>query len=312
MLVTDHSVCGGGLPIGKGNQHQVRATIMSLKYIVESLINDGPSTSRYHRAIRLFEFQVSVFYPNSFKRLVAKENLTAPNKKLKTARVLAAIGILEKIEENLKQNKSISRISLQDLADDEDYRSVFDDEFVTNGGWPRIKQSISARAFDRGVETRSGEARAAANIVDFSYRFSKNQFNDIESARRNPGGVEAAKYVVRKACKPAVSASTIKSRWTKFKSPAIFLYLILNPKFNMRPPRVSSEDFADTLLRQAGNLEALRRYFRAYQIVRDSLLNHKYTKYPKLELDLESSTPQLDAPEFSSDMKKHFELWLKV
>jgi hypothetical protein len=254
-----------------------------------------------------------VFYPPSFDSLVARENdQAAPTKKLKTARILAAIGILEKIEENLKDKKNISKISLQDLATDDDYRSVFDDEFVANGGWPRIKQSISAITFDRGVEKQRGYAEAAANIVDFSYRFSKHPPSALGSRRQNPGGVDAAKYVVRKACKPYVSDSTIKGRWKKFKSSAIFLYLLFNQKFDMRPPEVSSEDFAETLLRQVDNLDELRSYFCAYQTVRAALLVRNYEKFPALELDLNCPPPQLDTPELSSDMKMAFEGWLKV
>jgi len=69
---------------------------MSLNHIVESLIKDTESTSRFHRAIRLFEFQVSLFYQSAFKRLVANE--TDLNSKLTIARMFAAIKILEKIE----------------------------------------------------------------------------------------------------------------------------------------------------------------------------------------------------------------------
>jgi hypothetical protein len=45
---------------------------MSLKEIVERLLRDGgESTSRYARAVKLFEFQISLFYQKSFDHLIA-------------------------------------------------------------------------------------------------------------------------------------------------------------------------------------------------------------------------------------------------
>jgi hypothetical protein len=45
---------------------------MSLKDTVEFLNSgDDEPLSRYIRAVRLFEFEVSIIYPRSFKRLIA-------------------------------------------------------------------------------------------------------------------------------------------------------------------------------------------------------------------------------------------------
>ena len=65
---------------------------MSLRHVVEFLIKGVESASRLRPAIRLFEFQVALFYPVSFKKLVARQNdVAAPTNKVKTARVFAAI-----------------------------------------------------------------------------------------------------------------------------------------------------------------------------------------------------------------------------
>ncbi|HEY2245224.1 MAG: hypothetical protein WAV38_17100 [Xanthobacteraceae bacterium] len=285
---------------------------MSLKHIVELLIKDSEPTSRFLRALRLFEFQVSVFYRKSFDLLVASEsNVTAPTAKLKKAQILAAIKILEKIEADLKQKQNLSVISIRELAADENYQSIFDDVIVTNGGWSRIIQSISARAFDKNIAARCSEAETAVNIVDFSYRFSKHPASTRNTRRKNPGGVDSAKYVVRKAYKPiAGGESVVKKRWRKYSSPAIFLYLMLTQKFDLQPPQINSTEFVDKLLKQADNIDELRRYFCAYQTVHAALLDQKY-KFPELNLDLGCSPLELNAAELSSDIKAAFDDWLK-
>jgi hypothetical protein len=286
---------------------------MGLNRIVGLLIDE--SKSRYVRAITLFEFQTAVFRPKAFDRLIeAKGGLRAPTEILRTARIFAAIKILEEIEVDLRQKRADSVISLRDLAADEDYRSIFDDVIAANGGWTRIRHSQSARTFDKSMKCRKKNAQAAAEIVDFSYRFSKHLASRQYPGRRNPGGVEAAKYVVRKTYEPHIGEkTTIKNRWRTYQVPAVFVYLLLNQGFDLGPPRVGSKEFVEVLLRQAGDIDVLRKYFSAYQIVRSALSRLKYKKFPPLDLELGCSPPpQLNTPEFCPKIKAAFEDWLKA
>src|SRR5580704_9762281 len=150
--------------------------VMSLNDIVSQRIDE--SNPKYFRAISLFEFQTAMYRPKAFKRLIeAQVGLRAPTKILRTARVFAAIRILEKIETDLKHKKGQSAVSIQHLAADEAYRSIFDDVIAANGGWRRIRHSPSAHSFDRGTYLKGrkkAKAQAAANIVDYSYSFSKH------------------------------------------------------------------------------------------------------------------------------------------
>jgi hypothetical protein len=86
---------------------------------------------------------------------------------------------------------------------------------------------------------------------------------------------------------------------------------MLTQEFDVRPPRVSSANFVEILLRQADNLEGLRRYFCAYQAVRDALLDKDYKKFPALDLNLECPPLELNAAELSSDIKAAFDAWAK-
>jgi len=288
---------------------------MGLNQVVELLINEDASISRYHRAISLFEFQTAVYRPKAFQRFVKTQAaLSAPTKILRTARIFAAIRILEKIEKDLKQKKNDRVISIQDLAADEAYRSIFDDVIASNGGWTRIRHSPSARNFDWGTHVKDRrKARAAARIVDFSYRFSEHKVSLQYPGRKNPGGVEAGRYVVRKAYGRHVSKSTIKTWWREYQCSSPFLYLLLKQGFDLKPPKVSSKYFLEVLLRQVDDVGALRRYFSAYQIVRSALLKLGYKKFPSLDLELGCSPlPQLDAPVFCPKIEAAFEDWLKA
>jgi hypothetical protein len=108
---------------------------MSLKEIVEPLLRDGGEpTSRYARAVKLFEFQISLFYRKSFERLVAGTE----DSKLTRARLRAGIRFLQKVENDLKQQNVFS---VRCFAANKDYQLIFDELFVANGGWSKILHS---------------------------------------------------------------------------------------------------------------------------------------------------------------------------
>jgi len=118
-------------------------------------------------------------------------------------------------------------------------------------------------------------------------------------------------YVAQRAYEPYVGDSTMKSRWREYKLQAVCLYLMLNQKFNMKPPQVCSKKFVNRLLQKAENVSELRRYFSAYQTVRTALLSQKYGQFPALDLDLGRSPPRLDAAVFSPGIAEAFDRWLQ-
>jgi hypothetical protein len=85
---------------------------------------------------------------------------------------------------------------------------------------------------------------------------------------------------------------------------------MLTQKFDLQPPQINSTEFVDKLLKQADNIDELRRYFCVYQTVHAALLDQKY-KFPELNLDLGCSPLELNAAELSSDIKAAFDDWLK-
>jgi hypothetical protein len=280
--------------------------MMSLKETVTALVERSDDRiSRYHRAIRLFEFEVSLFDPKAFGRLLDGRS---DFNKLKRARIIATTKILERIQRDLKQGQDSGFDAIQLLAGDNDYRRIFD-YFLANGGWTQILSSISATSFDDKIAEQRKKAKTAADIIDALYRFSRHR-PEATSSRRVAFGVEAAKFVLEKSGDAVPGGdSTIKSRWREYRSAAVFLYLILHQSFNLIPPKVKSVDFVDKLFQQSDNNQLLRSYFTAYHTVCTSLQTLGYKNAVMLNLDFVCQPPQLNAPEFSPGMHDAFLEW---
>lgn len=271
---------------------------MSLDTVVTAILGENGPQSLYDRAIRLYEFQIAIFHRTSFARLLkAEDDTRAATKRLKTARIFVALKFFEKIERDLKQERSVNFMTYRDLAGHEQYCRLFDDVFAKNGGWSRIRHSEDASTFDEDIDARCAEARVVANVVDFSYRFSI-----YCKERKLSGGVDNARYVLEKApeYKSSIGESQIKNRWREYKQSSIFLYLLLVQNFDLRPPRISSTNFLAKLLKQADNTAELRRFFAAYQAVYTALLSRRYKDLPAIALHLDVSDIALNVSDFPS------------
>jgi hypothetical protein len=142
--------------------------------------------SRYVRAIRLFEFQTCLFYPQTFS--VQKD---VPIQR--DARLLAALKLLEYLEARKLAATERNAISLRDLSKNRDYVEIFDKVILRSGGWRAIRHIRSAKEFDEQLKIRQGEARTAAQLVDFSYRFATLRPHD----KRRAGATMARSIVCR-------------------------------------------------------------------------------------------------------------------
>jgi hypothetical protein len=276
---------------------------MSLDQIVKAIVDDADA-SPYLRAIRLYELQVAIFYPRSFRALIAATNdARGANKRLRTARIYAGIKFLEHIEAELRGTLPTGNLSIRDLAQNRGYQEIFDSVIAANGGWSRIRHSISVKAFEKNISEQRVRASAVAKIIDFSYRFS-----GIHNPKGYLGGVHTARHVVRTAISydSRMSKTLIKNRWRYFKCTAPFLYLLLIQNFPLMPPRLFSKSFLKQLLEQAQNIEGLRNFFRAYQHVCDVLTSRQYS-FERLTLNLYCDVPSMATAAFQSDVIAAFE-----
>ena len=165
---------------------------MGLASLVEYLVDDSSAIPAHLRAIRLFELQVAFFYPEAFTSLVkTQDDRRAPRKILRTARIYAAVKFLEDIEARLREETQAESISIQQLAENRDFRDIFNEVISPNGGWTRLRHSISVGTFDRRLKEKTKAAKIVADIIDFSYRY---EFHHSLARRR--GGVTGARYVV--------------------------------------------------------------------------------------------------------------------
>jgi hypothetical protein len=207
--------------------------VMSLNQIVELLIDE--SKSQYTRAITLFEFQTAVYRPNAFDHLIKANEvgLRAPTRILRTARIFAAIKILEEIEVDLSQKRADSVISLRDLAANEDYRSVFDDVIATNGGWTRIRHSQSARTFSHGGQEKRGSSlsRDSGFLVPFFQEPGEHAISrQKESRRRRSGQIRGSNFVRAPNRKKNYNQGSLE----RISSPSGLCILVAQSTFRLR------------------------------------------------------------------------------
>jgi hypothetical protein len=257
---------------------------MSLDSLVKFLITENDPESLHFRAIRLFEFQVALFYPQYYSNLLASDDDCRGAKKiLKTARIYAATKFLQHIEATLSQ---------------------------ASRGWTRIRRSISAKRFDQKLIDSRKRAETAAKIIDYSYRFQQ-----LPNRGKWKGGITAAIYVVRTAPSYGLlkkSKNSIKPIWNDFEPTSVFVYLLLRQNFRLMPPKISKKNFSQKLLSQAKDGIALRHFFRAYQHLCEALAPSGYTSFEVLSFNLKCDVPQLSRLPFEHDVIATFEEYKKA
>jgi len=266
---------------------------------VARLIIDPQESSLYLRAIRLFELQVAVFFPDDFEILVDEQpSMRGVTKRLRNARLHAATKFLEYLEEKSASGDHDGVPALRNLAANEDYQQIFDEIFRENGGWPRLRKAISAKSFSKKLKRKRKEADIAAKIVDFSYRFL-----EMPGRGSRLGGIDAARYVVQHAKSYNVGRkrSTIRTRWREYHPSAVFLYLLLIQKRPLEPPKLTGKSFCDKLLGQVTDATELHRFFSAYNQICIALKDRGYN-YPLLEIDLHCDEPAPQCEPFSEDI----------
>src|SRR5215213_7158090 len=243
----------------------------TLTQLVRTLtrVDDSPY-SVYERAIALFEFQVETVYPG--RRLGAKGMPRSHVKMRSAAATLATVKLLEKAEADLGQRLG-REPNLTDLADDQLYRDLYERQLRPRGGLKAVRHTLAAKAFDRRIRERWMAACAAAEIIDVSYRF-----DPAVVTSRHKGGLNTAYDYLANApeYKGKYTIATLKRRWSAFGASAGFIYLIRKHRFEFRPRRVATKNFADLLLEDARDRTTLAHFFSGYLYVRNVLKARKY------------------------------------
>ena len=266
---------------------------LDLDETVRILTHRNGGESVCMRAIRLFEFQSCLFYPESL-------SATGETGYLDDARLLAASKLLEYLETRIRATRQKEELSWQDLSADPDYVEIFEKVIMRSGGWRAIRNTWTSKDFDKQLKIRIDEARSAAKIVDFSYRFARLRPSD-----KRKGGVTMALSIIRNSpsYKYTDGLSTLKTRWREYGATAAFLYLLFIQKFELLPPRIRAIKFSDILLEQTADINHLVEFFRAYQHLCKVLKTRGY-EFPSIRAVEDSPFDDLPVGPFQSDVQK--------
>jgi hypothetical protein len=196
--------------------------------------------SEFERAILFFGLQVETLSPKQPK--VASY-----------ARLHAAMKILEYIE-NTHGSSESARLT-ERLALPE-YENILDQMLAREGGWQSIARAWTRRSLAKDIDVRWDEARDAARIIDFSYRFAQLIKDDGRQ-----GGVTMGRYFVSKTYK--ISDGTLRARWREYGKTAVCVYLLR--EVGLRPALLTSKKFVEQLLKQVADFDRLQRLFATYR-----------------------------------------------
>jgi hypothetical protein len=258
---------------------------MELAEAAGVLCRTAATQSVYVRAIKLFEFQVSIFAPNSHALQL-------------DARVLVAIRILEHIQ---KSSPSVNDdAALTELLALPEYAEIASIVFQS-GGWRRIRQLWSAKEFDQHFASRREEAKIVAQLADFSFRFAKLMPDDSRK-----GGPTMARKCLHDVNKENVgySTGTLKSRWSQYGSAAALQYVLLIQNIGPKLLKLNKVGFVEKLVAQTSDVNSLRSFFSAYRDVSKVLRPRGYDS-PLLALDdLRNIDPKLSIEKFSKKMRE--------
>jgi hypothetical protein len=264
-----------------------RTTLFDLNAAVGFVLNVG--NNRFDRAIMVYEMMVVMHLcrgtpepfdpgpPSAVTNLVV--NVAADD--LKTARHFAVIRLLEHIQRTSPPlgKKKLSDSQILTAALDRDYRHLFDDVFLTNGGWRRTRYLPAVREFEKRLK-ESG-ANHIGHVIDFSLHFSRNP-----QKPRHRGGLTMAREIILRSpyfCIPA-RKTWFSEKWSLLRPVAAFDYLIYLQKLGMSPIGLTKRDFATRLLNRAKRRRRLLNFFLAYNEVCDRLSDRGYG-YEKLKLE---------------------------
>jgi hypothetical protein len=257
--------------------------IFHLKDVVRLLTHARKETFNGERAVRLFQFQTWILYPDKPQYL-------------KWAGLSAAAKLLDRMEENhfvdeddarrRKEGESAPLVILTDKPAqtirristlgniDSVYRDIFDHFIAKRGGLLGLLNAPNTAEFDKAISARVDHVNIIADLIDYRLRCiqhgggGKRLASPQDCANHNHAMFfcwwptrsirgERGKTPPNKS----VSVRTMRTWWGKMQQSAIFLYLTQKHDFDQLPAAINSDFFADNLLRASKDKAELLRFF---------------------------------------------------
>ena len=256
------------------------------------------------RALKLYELQLALIMcqrPTLVKRgsktkragpTPRRRNkfvLWVPRPLFDWARACASARLLQHLEDRQDGVPEIEGRLMRMIADN-DYVALHD-EFSAKGGWLLAIPTNRAKDFQKEIQALCSQARETAKVVGFSVHF--RQMREYPRIR---GGLTTARNVLEvlaedppdeatKRFRPDRSVSTLKSYWTRHSYAPAFLYLAyFERKRHLRPPNVTSRDFAPRLLQTARDHEGLLSCFGRHNSICKHIEARGYSN-PRLKIE---------------------------
>ncbi len=257
-----------------------------LQDMVQLLTDQRPEQFPYERAIRLFQFQVWMLYPD--QKFTALAGLTAATKVLD---YIADKGFGE--EQELKQRSTYSwRAPFINLSDRpaqtldivsshrkiRGYEAVYDTFIADLGGLPALLNALPPSGLDKEIRNRIESCSVVSDLMHYRLRYALTMGPSGKASTHRhakffvwwPTRQMTGRRGVRIPEK-APSPKTMDKWWKEWERTAVFLFLNDRCDFKLFPAAADDELFVEKLLTAANDIDKLKRFFGAYAFVREAI-----------------------------------------
>jgi len=260
---------------------------------IDAAVNEvlDATKTKYDRAIRLYELMVVIHLckgsPPSSEANSGRGGfkVRVKTRDLRTARHFAVMRIMEHLQQGLHERSRPSDIApLLSAFVSEPFRHLYDDVFITNGGWKRVRSLPTQRDFQRQI--KEAHVEDVGKLIDFSMRFVPNPLKP-----RRKGRITMACEIVVRASEEGLKEfhvhdrkTVLKTRWRSLKPVAVVHYMIHIQKLGMRPPTLAKDKFPERLINAVTRSKRIRNFFLIYNEVCGRLAERGYN-FQRLTLE---------------------------
>ena len=267
-----------------------------------------PKTSRYRRAVILFEFQIAILACNGLGQSTTTDHrlvIRVDREVKRSATALATLQLLQHISAKTSEDTASRMKKTEQLLGDRNAIKLISDIVFGGSGLSRVRHALTPAEFMNEIEQKTKEVACVNAITDFSVKFAAADPVSKNTNRRisKNGNINHALEVLFEdnggEGTPAFQVYGVDHKVDsakKFGPPrrpvCALLWLASDPEYRdlCTPPPLNKKSFAKKLLRQAGQYEKLCAMAADHELVTDLLASRGYEYSPlALRAELEKS-----------------------
>jgi len=227
-------------------------SVPDINTTIDTLVGEwGGPEFPFQRSFLLFHFCTWIYFPNS------------PEMR-RSANILLAARLLEELGKKhfkLKGPSQYSTPRLEKCLADERYRSLYNNYLSNYGGWTSLLRTPSLADYNRTLQKRFAQCITVYESMDYRFRYL-----DHGGRNRRDGNISHGQYYhwkarTNKKGNPSPSGKTIRTRWSKNKASAVFLYVSEKLGGSFRPADIRQSDFLERIQEQADDLTKIKTFF---------------------------------------------------